>query len=269
MESAMAVPEPSAADLLATSRLRPGAVAGLPDALRPTDMAAARRLQDAVHERLSAAGLGPRAGWKIGCTTPVMQRFLAIPEPCEGGIFQANIQTSPGRFPASAHRRIGAECGIAVRIGRDLPPPSLLQGDHDRDALADAVEAVLPAIEVVDDRYADFAALGAPTLLADDFFQAGCVLGAPVADWRGLDLATLSGRMLVDGVEAGSGHGRDVLGHPLNALAWLAGTLARRGQGLRAGEIVLLGSLVQTRWLAPGAHVVIEIEALGRVEMVA
>jgi 2-oxo-3-hexenedioate decarboxylase/2-keto-4-pentenoate hydratase len=232
-------------------------------------MAAGRRLQDAVHDRLSATGFGSRAGWKIGCTTPVMQRFLAIPEPCEGGIFQANVQASPGHFPAASYRRIGAECEIAVRIGRDLLPQILLQGDHGRATLEAAVEAVLPAIEVVDDRYADFAALGAPTLLADDFFQAGCVLGAPVTNWRCLDLAALSGRMLVNGVEAGRGHGRDVLGHPLAALAWLAGTLARRGRGLRAGEIVLLGSLVQTRWLAPGAHVVIEIDALGRVEMMA
>ena len=257
----MAIDLHTAATTLADHRLRPGAFPGLPEALRPPDLATARRLQDAVHERLSA-GLGPRAGWKIGCTTPVMQRFLGIPEPCEGGIFQANIQTSPGRFPASAHHRIGVECEIAVRIGRDLPP-----GEHDRETLVDAVEAVLPAIEVVDERYADFATLGAPTLLADDFFQAGCVLGAPVADWRNLDLAALSGRMLIDGVEVGRGHGRDVLGHPLNALAWLAGTLARRGRGLNAGEIVSLGSLVQTQWPAAGAHVVIEIEALGRVEM--
>ncbi|MGK9165386.1 fumarylacetoacetate hydrolase family protein [Inquilinus limosus] len=251
----------AAAGILAAHRLRPGAFPGLPETLRPADLAGARRLQDAVHERLSA-DLGPRTGWKIGCTTPVMQRFLGIPEPCEGGIFQANIQMSPGRFPAAAHHRIGVECEIAVRIGRDLPP-----GEPDRAALEAAVEAVLPAIEVVDDRYADFAALGAPTLLADDFFQAGCVLGPPVTDWRGLDLAALSGRMLVDGAEAGSGHGRDVLGHPLNALAWLAGTLARRGRSLKTGEIVLLGSLVQTQWLAPGARVAIEIEALGRAEM--
>lgn len=257
----MAIDRHSAAAILAGHRLRPGAFPGLPEALRPPDLAAARRLQDAVHERLSAR-LGPRIGWKIGCTTPVMQRFLGIPEPCEGGIFQASVQTSPGRFPAAAHHRIGVECEIAVRIGRDLPP-----GAHGRDALEAAVEAVLPAIEVVDDRYADFAALGAPTLLADDFFQAGCVLGPPAADWRGLDLAALSGRMWVDGVEVGQGHGRDVLGHPLNALAWLAGTLARRGRGLQAGEIVLLGSLVQTQWLTPGARVAIEIEALGRVEM--
>ncbi|MFE0755599.1 2-keto-4-pentenoate hydratase [Inquilinus sp. NPDC058860] len=257
----MAIDRHSAAGILAGHRLRPGAFPGLPEALRPPDLAAARRLQDAVHERLSAR-LGPRAGWKIGCTTPVMQRFLGIPEPCEGGIFQANVQESPGRFPAAAHHRIGVECEIAVRIGRDLPP-----GAHGRDVLAAAVDAVLPAIEVVDDRYADFAALGAPTLLADDFFQAGCVLGPPVADWRGLDLAALSGRMWVDGAEVGRGHGRDVLGHPLNALAWLAGTLARRGRGLAAGEIVLLGSLVQTQWPAPGARIAIEIEALGRVEM--
>ncbi|WP_342239207.1 2-keto-4-pentenoate hydratase [Inquilinus sp. OTU3971] len=251
----------AAADILADHRLQPGAFPGLPKVLRPPDLAAARRLQDAVHERLSAP-LGPRIGWKIGCTTTVMQRFLGIPEPCEGGIFRANVQDSPGWFPAAAHHRIGVECEIAVRIGRDLPP-----GEHGRDALEAAVDAVLPAVEVVDDRYADFAVLGAPTLLADDFFQAGCVLGAPVTDWRGLDLAALSGRMLVDGAEAGRGHGRDVLGHPLAALAWLSATLARRGRGLAAGEIVLLGSLVQTQWLSPGAHVAIEIEALGRVEM--
>jgi 2-oxo-3-hexenedioate decarboxylase/2-keto-4-pentenoate hydratase len=261
MECAMAIDLQAAATILADHRLRPGAFPGLPQGLRPPDLAAGRRLQDAAHEVLSER-LGPRVGWKIGCTTPVMQRFLGIPEPCEGGIFQANVQASPGRFPAAAHHRIGVECEIAVRIGRDLPP-----GDHGREALAEAVAAVLPAIEVVDERYADFAALGAPTLLADDFFQAGCVLGAPLAEWRGLDLAALSGRMLVDGAEAGRGHGRDVLGHPLNALAWLARTLAGRGRGLRAGEIVLLGSLVQTQWLAAGAHVVIEIEALGRVEM--
>jgi 2-keto-4-pentenoate hydratase len=261
MECAMAIDLHAAARILADHRLQPGAFPGLPEAVCPPDLAAARRLQDAAHERLSAR-LGPRIGWKIGCTTPVMQRFLGIPEPCEGGIFRANVQDSPGRFAASAHHRIGVECEIAVRIGRDLPP-----GAHGRDVLAAAVDSVLPAIEVVDDRYADFAALGAPTLLADDFFQAGCVLGAPVADWRGLDLAALSGRMLIDGAEAGDGHGRDVLGHPLNALVWLSGTLARRGRGLKAGEIVLLGSLVQTRWPTPGARIAIEIEALGRVEM--
>lgn len=258
----MAIDLHVAAGILAAHRLRPGAFPGLPEGLCPADLAAARRLQDATHEQLSAAGWGPRIGWKIGCTTPVMQRFLGIPEPCEGGIFQANVQASPGRFPAAAHHRIGVKCEIAVRLGRDLPP-----GEHGREALSDAVEAVLPAIEVVDDRYADFAALGAPTLLADDFFQAGCVLGAPVSDWRGLDLAELSGRMWVDGAEAGRGRGRDVLGHPLNALAWLARTLARRGQGLKAGEIVLLGSLVQTQWPPAGAGIAIEIEALGRVEM--
>ncbi|WP_430515663.1 hypothetical protein, partial [Inquilinus limosus] len=118
----MAIDLHAAAGILADHRLRPDAFPGLPEALRPGDLAEARRLQDATHERLSAAGLGSRVGWKIGCTTPVMQRFLGIPEPCEGGIFQANVQAGPGRFPAAAHRRIGVECEIAVRLGRDLPP---------------------------------------------------------------------------------------------------------------------------------------------------
>ena len=57
------------------------------------------------------------------------------------------------------------------------------------------------------------------------------------------------------------------MGHPLNALAWLATSLAVRGKPLRAGEIVLLGSLVETKWLARGDHVVIDIDGLGRVAM--
>ena len=80
----------------------------------------------------------------------------------------------------------------------------------------------MAAIEVVDDRYEDYRALDPLTLVADDFFNAGCVLGEPVEDWRGLDLPAARGRMTINGAEVGSGRGGDVLGHPLAALAWLA-----------------------------------------------
>jgi 2-oxo-3-hexenedioate decarboxylase/2-keto-4-pentenoate hydratase len=104
-----------------------------------------------------------------------------------------------------------------------------------------------------------------PTLIADDFFNAGCVLGPPVAGWRELDLAALRGVTRVNGAQAGQGEGRAVMGHPLEALVWLANLRARLGPGLRAGEFVLLGSVVETRWVAADDEVVVAIEGLGEV----
>jgi 2-keto-4-pentenoate hydratase len=90
------------------------------------------------------------------------------------------------------------------------------------------------------------------------------VLGEPAAEWRRLDLERIGGSMAINGEVAGRGHGRDILGHPLEALAWLATSRAARGRGLRAGEFVLLGSLVATKWMRRGDVAVIEIEGLGR-----
>jgi 2-oxo-3-hexenedioate decarboxylase/2-keto-4-pentenoate hydratase len=75
------------------------------------------------------------------------------------------------------------------------------------------------------------------------------------------------GRAVINGVEAGRGTGADVLGHPHNALAWLANHLAADGKGLRAGQIVLTGSLVKTVWLNAGDKVMMDLSGLGRVEV--
>ena len=122
----------------------------------------------------------------------------------------------------------------------------------------------MAAIEVVDDRYEDYRALDVPTLIADDFFNAACVLGVPVAAWRDLDLAALRGRMSINGADVGTGRGGDILGHLLEALAWLANALVARGSCLESGEFVLLGSVVETRWVGAGDRVEVEIEGSAR-----
>jgi len=131
----------------------------------------------------------------------------------------------------------------------------------------EAIEAYMPAIEVVDDRYEEWEKLGAPTLIADDFFAASCVLGAPLPRNAAPDLLSVTGRALINGEEGGCGTGADVLGHPHHALAWLANHLAAEDKGLHAGQLVLTGSLVKTVWLKAGDHVVMELEGLGRVEV--
>ncbi len=254
-----------AARILCDHRVSLRRLSQLDASVRPADEAGAYAVQNQLHELLSAAGLGSLAGHKIGCTTKVMQDFLRIPNPCAGGVFESQVHRTPASVRHAAYVRPGVECEMVVRLAADLP---LRQAPFDRDAVAAAVGEVVAGMEIVDDRYVDYRSLDTPTLIADDFFDAGCVLGEPVAAWRALDLPSLSGATWINGVEVGRGHGADVMGHPFEALAWLANSLARRGRHLRAGEFVFTGSVVETKWVNRGDRVVMRIERLGAVEAV-
>jgi 2-keto-4-pentenoate hydratase len=236
----------------------------LPEGMRPRDEAEAYAVQSEANRLLSQMGLGLPAGHKIGCTTPVMQAFLDIHSPCAGDIFTATVLQSGARISRAAYRRLGVECEIAVEILRDIGPSD---APFTRETIAAMVGAAMAGIEIVDDRYLDYRSLGVPTLIADNFFNAGCVLGEPVRDWRKLDLERLEGRTLINGREVGHGHGAMVLGHPLEALVWLANSRAAHGLGLQQGKFVFLGSLVETKWLDAGDAVRIEIEGLGALDL--
>jgi 2-keto-4-pentenoate hydratase len=250
-----------AAQAIATARRNRSALAPLADELAPDDEAEGYLIQRAVHDLL-LPHTGSLVGYKIGCTSPVMQRYLDIPHPCGGGVFERVVHDSGVSLPAADYVRVGVECEIAVRLARDLAPS---EEPFTAEWVGEAIDAYHPAIEIVDDRYVEWETLGAPTLVADDFFAAGCVLGSPVSRLAAPDLLKVAGRALINGVEAGQGTGADVLGHPHNALAWLANHLATEGKGLHAGQIVLTGSLVKTVWLNAGDKVTMELEGLGKV----
>ena len=254
-----------AATILRDQRLARTPIDLLPADCRPRDELDGYLVQEALHGLLAGAGLGPVAGHKIGCTTPVMQAYLGIRNPCAGGVLAATVHDGEARVCHADYVRVGAECEIAVRLGADLGPSG---APFDRARVVPAVAAVLAAMEIVDDRYRDYRALDVPTLIADDFFNAGCVLGPPVTRWRDLDLPALTGVTRLNGLEVGRGEGRAVMGHPFDALAWLANLRARLGLGLRAGEFVLLGSIVEVRWVKPGDAVAVAIEGVGEVRAV-
>jgi 2-oxo-3-hexenedioate decarboxylase/2-keto-4-pentenoate hydratase len=152
------------------------------------------------------------------------------------------------------------ECELAVRLARDLAAPC------DRESARAAIGSVLAAIEIVDERYDDWRALDAATLTADDFFGAGAILGREDLPWRELDLGAVTATMSINGEEVGSGAGADILGDPIEALIWLVNGPAR-ATGLRASSIVLLGSLVQTRWVEQGDVVTIDNVPFGSVSV--
>jgi 2-oxo-3-hexenedioate decarboxylase/2-keto-4-pentenoate hydratase len=253
----------AAAALLSQHRLDRRPFGGFPDHLRPSSEADAYAIQRAAHELLTDAGCGRLAGHKIGCTTPTMQEYLNIPRPAGGGVFEPTVQHLGGTFTHADFVRPGVECELAIRLGQSLDA-----GDapFDRSAIASAVGAVMAAIEVVDDRYTDWGSLGAASLIADDFFGAGCVLGTEHEGLQDeLDFREVSARMTINGNEVGAGVGTDILGDPLTALEWLVNLMAAYGQSFPAGTFVLLGSLVQTHWVEPGDDVVVENTPLGTV----
>jgi 2-keto-4-pentenoate hydratase len=252
----------AAAQAIAQARRNRAPLKALPADLAPKDLAAGYRVQRGLHDLLLPQ-TGPLVGYKIGCTSAVMQRYLNIPHPCGGGVFARGVHESGVSLRAADFVRVGVECEIAVRLARDLAAE---QAPFTAESVAGAIEAYLPAIEIVDERYIGWETMGAPTLVADDFFAAGCVLGTPVARSAAPDLVTVVGRAVINGVEVARGTGADVLGHPHHALAWLANHLAEEGRGLHAGQIVLTGSLVKTIWLAAGDRVTMELQGLGKVE---
>ena len=125
----------------------------------------------------------------------------------------------------------------------------------------------MAAIELIEDLRFDYRRLDAAALVAGNVWNAGAVVGAPVWEWRGFDLARATARLSINGREIGSGTGGEVMGHPLNALAWLADKLAAAGAPLQRGMIVLTGSMVPVQYPAPGDRVLVEVSGLGAAEL--
>jgi 2-keto-4-pentenoate hydratase len=220
-------------------------------------------VQQRANDRLERE-LGARVGHKIGGTTETMRRYINVPEPLAGEVFARQVHASGTVVNLGDYVRLGIETEIAVRLAMDLPPR---EAAYDRSEVALAVAGCMASIELVDDRYDDFRAIGGPTQIADNAFDAGVVLGQARTDWHGLDLAALRGRTWRDGDLLGEGHGSALLGHPLDALAWIANKRARLGLGLAAGTFITLGTITPVAWVeAPGAYR-IEIEALGSVSV--
>jgi 2-keto-4-pentenoate hydratase len=254
-------PERTAAALMGLRRQRRRVPMGvLAAGVRPSTVAEGVAAQFALATLADQAAPG---GFKIGATTAQMQAYLGLDGPAAGFMPRDNLHAGGSTLSYAPFLRPGVECELAVHLARDLPP-----GPCSAAQAAEAVDLLMAAIEIVENRYADLAAFGTPALIADQVFHAGAVLGAPLPGWRELDLVAVPGRMTVNGVEVGHGRGGDLLGHPMNALAWLAGSaeVAAFG-GLRAGQIVMLGSVTPPIWLEGPAVVRVAFEGLDAVEL--
>jgi 2-keto-4-pentenoate hydratase len=205
---------------------------------------------------------GEPAGYKVGLTSATMQAFCGINHPIAGVVLASRLHHSGAKVRRSDFGRLGLEFEIAVRIKSDIPGTETA---YAAETIAPFIGGVCAAIELVDDRAADYASLDVRSLVADNSWNAGIVLSDFKLAWP--DLAPLVGRATVDGDPIGEGYGRDILGHPFNSVAWLATQLASRGATLKAGQIVMTGSVMKTVFPEQDAHYRFELEKLGSVEV--
>ena len=201
----------------------------------------------------------PPAGFKIGATAKRMQAYLGLAGPAAGFMPAAGIHASGVVLRYADFINPGVECEIVVRLTSDLSA-----GPCTAEQAKAAVGEFTAGIEIVENRYADVAAVGTPTLIADQVFHAGCVRGGTGGlDWRAMDIPQLAGRMSVDGVLQMEGLAGDLLGHPMNCLAWLAASpVAAAFGGLKAGQVVMLGSVTPPLWLAGPCSVTVDFSPL-------
>ena len=203
---------------------------------------------------------GDVMGYKVGLTSPPMQKFCGIDHPIAGVVLAKRMHRSGATVRRAEFGRLGLEFEIAVQIKSDVPaaaPPDTAE------LIQPYVGGVCAAIELVDDRAADYADLDVLALVADNSWNGGVVLPEFVTTWP--DLKDILGTAIKDGLAIGQGHGRDILGHPFNSVAWLATHLASQGEGLKAGQIVMTGSVMKTVFPAADAVYGFSLDRIGNV----
>lgn len=218
-------------------------------------------VQRLVHARTS--GDRTRVGRKIGLTSAVVQRQMGVSTPDFGVLFadMAHGDGEPITFGRLLQPRLEAE--VAFVLGRDLPDRPVTAIDVLR-----AVDFVVPAIEVCDSRIIDWD-ISIVDTVADNASSGVYVTGNSPRRLRDIDdLGDMAMTLTTGGATVSEGRGSACLGHPVNAVVWLANQVAQHGEPLVAGELVLSGSLGALVPAQPGATYDAVIDGLGRVRAV-
>ena len=231
----------------------------LPSEIAPPSIAEAYAAQEALCELWTPLH-GPVRGLKIATTTKVMQQLMGIDHPCGGMIYERRIHQSPARLKGEDFVNLMVEFELAVRVGTDLPKRDAPYSAAD---VRPAVAEVMPAFELIEDRGADYKRTSALTLIADNAWNGGVVLGAPKRVPADMELNGIRGSLTVNGEPRGTG----LTDGPMDALAWVANLAADRGRPLQAGMIVITGSVLPTIPIVPGETFVFTLEGIGSAEL--
>ena len=189
-----------------------------------------------IERRLAATG-ETVIGKKIGVTSRVVMDMLNVDQPDFGHLTSGMVYGDGDAIPVDTLISPRAEGEIAFVLKHDLAGPGISNADVLR-----ATEYVLPCFEIVDSRIRDWK-IRIQDTVADNASSGVFVLGDAAVDPRKIDLSVVGMTLEKNGEVLATGAGAAALGHPLNAVTWLANTLGQLGMTLKAGEVILSGSL--------------------------
>ena len=208
-----------------------------PAELSPKSLADAIAIQD----RVCAILRWKTVGWKVGSARPEVRKRLGEIAPVTGRLFEGAIMRSPASLPRSQVHHPMFEGELAAVMGRDLPPRA---GAYSVEEVLDAIDTVLPVIEFADIRSREGEGVTAYELTALNGGSFRLIVGEPIAGWRSLDLQALKAEMRLDGKVAANEFSGDKRSDFVWVMHFLANRLSQRGIGLRAGEYVATGVIL-------------------------
>jgi 2-keto-4-pentenoate hydratase len=218
----------------------------------------------AIQGRIEGYSNGKLFGWKIAATSEAGQKHINVDGPMAGRILPETVIPDGGTASMAGNEMRVAEPEFAFRMGADLPPrPS----PYTVREVLDAVDTLHPAIEIPDSRFKDFVSAGAAQIIADNACAHLFVLGpAATTEWRARDLAEEKPVVTLRGQQF-TGHGKNVLGDPRLALAWLANELRQLGVTLKAGRVVTTGTCHPPLPIQAGDFCAVDFGVLGKVSV--
>jgi 2-keto-4-pentenoate hydratase len=220
------------------------AFTGLENEFAPGDVMQAYATQDAFIALQAQHRRTAVSGYKIAITTPVMREFVGFDDAVSGCVLADTVFQSGHTVVSAKRQHLIIEFELALQFARDVPER---KAPWTADSILDFIACAYPSLEIADDRRAVYPDLKQHffSLVAENAWNHGVVLGTQIDRARFNDLWQTTGTAYVDGQPIGSGHSRDVMGHPLQAMAWIANHFQQRGRRFKAGQWVTTGS-----WLA-------------------
>lgn len=257
----MPAPHAHTADRLFDLRTSVQTVPELEDDLIPASITDAYAVQDLLTAKFNQ----PIAAWKVGATATAIQERLGVSEPFSGPVHANAMWSSPAVIEAARFTHTLLESEFAFRVSERMAPRA--DAGYMRDDVIAAVDALVPAIEIIAPCFTPAIGGAVTSRIADLGVSAGLVHGTPHADWRDLDLAAHSVALRVGDDVVGAGTGALVLGDPVASLVWAVNHLGTRGITLEPGQLISTGTVTGLYELAPGATAVADFGALGTVSV--
>ena len=231
----------------------------LPETLMPKNLNEAYKIQEIFQKN---SGRGQLGGFKIALASKVQQELCGIDHPIAGGIFANEIKSSPETFDLDNFHGLGLEFELAVTLSDDLKPG---MEPFDKNNIKQFIKSLSPAFELIIDRDADYSNINPLTMITDNAWCSGIVLGKELSNWEKLNLDIIRSQLLWNDEAPQDAMIKDA--NPLESLSWVSNLLTSLGRTIPKDSVIITGSVIKTRAPNKGDHIIYKVEDLSEVEI--